>query len=452
MPSVFIKTYGCQMNERDSETVAAGFIARGYALAASEEAADVVLLNTCSVRASAEQKALGKMEQLLARRRRGHTHQVLGFLGCMAQSRGPELLDRAPGVDLVLGTQRFHRVALYADQALRGALAGVCDVSTESSAAGAGHEHQLPPPDRARSVTAFVSIMQGCNEPCTFCLVPATRGRERSRPLEAIVEECRELAGRGVREVTLLGQNVTSYGRRSLPASEGCSPFVRLLEAVQAVAGIERIRFTSPHPRGYGDDLVAAYGRLSKLCEQAHLPLQSGSNRVLRLMRRGYTRERYLELVAKLRNAAPRLGLGTDLIVGFPDETEADFAETLDLVRQVQFDYAYVFKYSPRPHTPAAAHPNPVPAETAAARHARLLQLVTEIGQRRLQTLVGERVQVLVEGPSHKNPARLQGRTRCGKNVVFEGSPRHVGRLLEVRIARASAVALHGDPVILNLD
>ncbi len=450
MPSVFIKTYGCQMNERDSDAVAAQFIACGYTLAASEAVADVVLLNTCSVRDAAEQKALGRMTNVAATIRKQGRQVVLGYLGCMAQSRGRELLGA--GVNLVLGTQKLHRAAELADELLAGRQTTLCDTEAEAGSEAQIRDHVLALNDSRPVVSAYVSIMQGCNQRCTFCIVPQTRGEERSRSIEDIVAECRGLVARGVKEITLLGQIVTSYGRRLIPVQDGKSPFVQLLEAVHAVEGLERIRFTSPHPKGYGTDLVEAYARLPKLCESAHLPVQSGSNRVLKLMHRGYTRERYLELVGQLRTAQPRIGLGTDIIVGFPGETGEDFAQTLDLVQRVQFDSAYVFKYSPRKDTPAAAMPDQVPVEVREERHARLLLAVTEIGQARLQRLVGQTVQVLVEGPSRKNPARLEGRTRSNQIVVFEGTPRHVGQLLDVHVTRASAVTLYGDPAILNPD
>jgi tRNA-2-methylthio-N6-dimethylallyladenosine synthase len=452
MPSVFIKTYGCQMNERDSEAVAAQLVAKGYTLAPSEATADVVLLNTCSVRDLAEQKALGKMRALAADVRRERPNVLLGFLGCMAQSRGRELIDRLPDVDLVIGTQKFHRTAEYLADLLAGRREKVVDVEEEQGSEATLREHLLNGAARTKAVTAFVSIMQGCNQYCTFCIVPYTRGEERSRTIPDIVAECRELVSKGVREVTLLGQIVTSYGRRETGTREGKSAFVQLLEAVNEIDGLERIRFTSPHPKGYGDDLVEAYGRLPKLCESAHLPVQSGSDRVLKLMHRGYTRQRFLEIVRKLRRVQPDIGLGTDLIVGFPGETEADFEETLALCREVEFDQAFVFKYSPRKDTPAATMPDQVAPAVKAARHARLLQLINELARPKYQRYVGQRVQILVEGPSRKNPVRLEGRTRTNKIVVFEGAGRHVGQLLDVRITRAGNYTLYGDPAILNLD
>ena len=452
MPSVFIKTYGCQMNERDSESVAAQFVARGYTLAASEATADVVLLNTCSVRDAAERKAIGKMTTLAHTVKRRRPEVVLGFLGCMAQSRGLELLDRRSGAQVVLGTQKLHRAVDYVDELLAGTRENVCDVAAEAGSEAAIREHVTPVNGGRAAVSAYVSIMQGCNQHCTFCIVPQTRGAERSRSIEDIVSECVALAARGVKEITLLGQIVTSYGRREIAVRDGLSPFVQLLDAVAAVPGIERLRFTSPHPKGYGDDLVEAYGRLPKLCESAHVPVQSGSDRVLRLMHRGYTVERYLELIGKLRRVQPGMGVTTDFIVGFPGETEADFAASLELARTAEFDSAFLFKYSPRRDTPAADYPDQVPQEVREERLARLLEVVNGIAARKLEHLVGRPVQLLVTGPSRKNPDRLEGRTRCNKIVVFDGAPRHVGQLMDVRITRASSSTLYGDPAVCNLD
>jgi len=449
MPSVFIKTYGCQMNERDSEAVAAQLAARGYSLARSEAAADVILLNTCSVRDMAEQKAIGKMQSVAAQVRRRRPKVVLGLLGCMAQSRGAQLMEQLPDVDLVVGTQKFHRTADYLDEILAGQREKIVEVEAEAGSEAALQEHWFHGPgaadgEPARPVTAFVSIMQGCNQRCSFCIVPYTRGGERSRTIPDIVAECRQLAQGGVREVTLLGQIVTSYGKRELPARGGKSGFVQLLEVVHQVEGLERIRFSSPHPKGYGDDLVEAYARLPKFCESAHLPAQSGSDRILKLMRRGYTRERFLGLVEKLRRAQPAMGITTDLIVGFPGETEEDFQETLSLAGAAQFDNGYLFKYSPRKDTPAAALPGQVPQAVKEERNARLLALVNEIGARRYRERVGQRMEVLVEGPSRTNAARQMGRTRCNRIVVFEGGKDRRGQLLELKIERAGLFTLYG--------
>ena len=454
------------MNERDSEAVAAQLVAKGYSLAKSEALADVVLLNTCSVRDLAEQKAMNKMKNLAGTARKDRPDQILGYLGCMAQSRGKELIDKLPDVDLVLGTQKFHRAAEYLDELLAGTRKKIVDTAAEAKSEATIREHLLNGSAKT-SVSAFVSIMQGCNQHCTFCIVPATRGEERSRTIPDIVAECRELVSRGVREITLLGQIVTSFGRREKrdewqkthEASEvspvtrypsPVTPFVQLLDAVHEIEGIERIRFTSPHPKGYGDDLVEAYARLPKLCESAHIPLQSGSDRILKLMHRGYSREKFLGIVEKLRRSKPGIGLTTDIIVGFPGETEEDFEVTLSLCRQVQFDNAYIFKYSPRRDTPAAEMPDQVPLAIREERNERLLNLVNEIAARKYHDFIGRQVQILVEGPSKKNAARYTGRTRCNRIVLFDGSARHQGQLMDVRIERTGSFTLYGDPAVLN--
>ena len=440
------------MNERDSEAVGAQLMAKGYAVAPDEAQADVILLNTCSVRDAAEQKAINKMETLIGQTRKHNPDAVLGFMGCMAQSRGAELVDQLPDVDLVLGTQKFHRAGEYLEDLLNGRRDKVVDTDEEEGSEAAIREHLLNAQSEVKAVTAFVSIMQGCNQFCTFCIVPYTRGRERCRSIEDIVAECRELVENGVREVTLLGQIVNSYGKREIGEKDGKSAFVQLIEAVHEIEGLERIRFTSPHPKGYGDDLVDAYVRLPKLMENAHLPVQSGSDRMLKLMHRGYTRERFLELVDKLRAAAPEMGVGTDIIVGFPGETESDFEETMSLCREVEFDNAFLFKYSRRRDTPAAEMPDQLPEELIEERHARLLKAVDEIRVRKFNEYVSRRMEILVEGPSRRNAARLEGRTRCNKIVVFEGGDRFVGQVMDVEIESTSPTTLYGNPAIINLN
>ena len=440
------------MNERDSEAVAAQLMTKGYAVAPDEAQADVILLNTCSVRDAAEQKAINKMETLIGQTRKHNPNAVLGFMGCMAQSRGAELVDQLPDVDLVLGTQKFHRAGEYLEDLLNGRRDKVVDTDEEKGSEGAIREHLLNAQSESKAVTAFVSIMQGCNQFCTFCIVPYTRGRERCRSIEDIVAECRGLVESGVREVTLLGQIVNSYGKREIGVKDGKSAFVQLIEAVHEIEGLERIRFTSPHPKGYGDDLVDAYVRLPKLMENAHLPLQSGSDRMLKLMHRGYTRDRFLELVGKLRTAAPEMGVGTDIIVGFPGETESDFEDTMSLCREVEFDNAFLFKYSRRRDTPAAEMPDQLPEELIEERHARLLKAVDEIRVRKFNEFVSRRMEILVEGPSRRNAARLEGRTRCNRIVVFEGGDRFVGQVMDVEIESTSPTTLYGNPAIINLN
>lgn len=452
MPSVYIKTYGCQMNERDSEHVARSLASKGYRLVDDEKEADVILLNTCSVRDMAEQKAIGKMG-MLQRLREKRPHLVFGYLGCMAQSRGAELLETSPHVDLVAGTQKFHRVADYVDELLKRKLEArmdderlpIVDVAEEEGSQSTIRDHIV----EEAQATAFVSIMQGCNMHCAFCIVPQTRGAERGRPIADIVEETRGLVEKGVKEVTLLGQIVNLYGRHEFEKKDGVSPFVQLLEAVCGVEGIERVRFTSPHPIGFREDLVEAFARLPKLAEHVHLPLQSGSDRILKIMRRGYTVEKYLALVERLRTARPGIALTTDIIVGFPGETDEDYAKTREVADAVGFDNAFVFRYSQRRDTPAATMEGQLPEEVKEARNQDLLTVVNKHSQARLNALVGSRVEILCEGPSKTNAQRLMGRTRTNKIVVFEGAPRHTGQVFDVQIVSASSSTLYGDPALL---
>jgi tRNA-2-methylthio-N6-dimethylallyladenosine synthase len=437
------------MNERDSEQVAQMLADRGHTLISHEDDADVVLLNTCSVRDLAEQKALGKMGMLA---RLSHSRPVVyGFLGCMAQSRGASLLKEVPHLDLVVGTQKFHRVADYVEQALEKKRSQesrlddvrytIVDREEESGSQGTIRDHLI---DR-RQVSAFVSIMQGCNMHCTFCIVPYTRGHERSRSINEIVDEVSRLSDRGVKEVTLLGQIVNLYGRHEFEKVDGKSPFVQLLEAVHEVPGIERIRFTSPHPIGFRKDLIESFSYLPKLVEHIHLPLQSGSNRILKAMHRTYTAEKFVALVDQIRSVTPRMAITTDIIVGFPGETEEDYLQTRSLVDRVGFDNAFVFKYSKRRDTPAAGMENQIPEYVKEERNHDLLALVNVWAKRRSETFVGNEVEILCEGPSKTNTARLMGRTRGNKIVVFEGNESCIGRLLDVWVSRSTGFTLFGE-------
>jgi tRNA-2-methylthio-N6-dimethylallyladenosine synthase len=470
MPKFFIKTYGCQMNERDSEQVAHSLIARGYERVAHETEADVVLLNTCSVRDMADQKALGKMG-MLGRMAKERPHVVFGFLGCMAQARGESLLKNLPHVDLVVGTQKFHRVADYVEELVARKNGGarspsaprramddlrfsIVDVAEEVGSQSTIRDQQLMP----KQATAFVSIMQGCNMHCTFCIVPQTRGAERSRSIDEIVREVRGLVANGVKEVTLLGQIVNLYGRHEFPKRDGKSPFVQLLEVVNEIDGLERLRFTSPHPIGFRDDLIDAISRLPKLAEHVHLPLQSGSNRVLKAMHRAYTVEKYVDLVRRIRHARDGIAVTTDIIVGFPGETDADYKHTRDLVEKLQFDNAFVFRYSARCDTPAAEMGDQIDERIKEERNQDLLRVVNESTRQSCKRLVGRDMQVLCEGPSKTNPARLMGRTRTNKIVVFPPSPmlrrtgsggdELIGELVDVHIERANGFSLYGAPVL----
>lgn len=448
MNRVYIKTYGCQMNERDSEAVAAMLRGRGYRIVQSEGDCDIMLLNTCSVRDAAEQKAIGKAGYVQHRKKKNPDF-ILGILGCMAQNRGAELLDRLPDVDLIVGTQKFHQVPDYLDNLRAAREAGVpigetiVDIAEEPGSQNRIRDHLEPATDEPPQVSAFVSIQQGCNMDCAFCIVPKTRGDERSRPMDEIVDECARLAERGVKEITLLGQIVTSYGRRDYTHTGGVSPFVQLIERVHAIDGVKRIRFTSPHPRGFKDDLVAAFARLPKLCEYVHLPMQSGSNRILRAMNRPYTRERYREIVDALRAARPDMYFSTDVIVGFPGETEEDFEQTRELFEACNYDMAYVFKYSIRTGTPAAVLPGQIAEEVKEQRNQILLDLLHRNSLRRNESLLGTVQEVLVEGPD-KTGERYTGRTRGNRVAIFEASPRLVGELVPLRIERATVSSLYG--------
>jgi len=452
MNRVHIKTYGCQMNERDSEAVAALLRARGYRIVADEHNCDVLLLNTCSVRAAAEQKAIGKAGYLSARKKK-QPDFILGILGCMAQNRGAELLDRLPDLDLIVGTQKFHQVPDYLDNLRAAQAAGIpigetiVDIAEEAGSQNTIRDHVL----EEQQVSAFVSIQQGCNMDCAFCIVPKTRGDERSRPMDEIVRECEQLAERGVKEITLLGQIVTSYGRRDYAHTGGVTPFVQLLERVNALPGIKRLRFTSPHPRGFKDDLIQAYGRLEKLCEYVHLPLQSGSNRVLKEMNRPYSRERYFEIVAALRAVRPDMYFSTDVIVGFPGETEEEFRQTRELFEACNYDMAYIFKYSIRTGTPAADLGDQIPDEVKEARNQELLGLLEANSNRRNATLLGTTQEVLVDGPDKKG-LQFMGRTRGNRIVHFAADDRLIGELVPVKIERASTAVLYGSLVLAGVE
>ncbi|OAM89190.1 MiaB/RimO family radical SAM methylthiotransferase [Termitidicoccus mucosus] len=493
MNRVYIKTYGCQMNERDSEAVAAMLRARGYRIVGSEDECDIMLLNTCSVRDAAEQKAIGKAAHLRGRKRR-QPDFILGILGCMAQNRGAALLDRLPDVDLIVGTQKFHQVPGFLDNLRAAREAGVpfgetiIDIreekdsqnrikdhllaadggegsvavrngksdTSEAVAGGDGGRDGAADGDEARQVSAFVSIQQGCDMHCSFCIVPKTRGDERSRPMDDIVREVEALAARGVREVTLLGQIVTSYGRRESaaePAEDGragVSPFVRLLERVHALEGVGRIRFTSPHPRGFRQDLVDAFGRLPKLCECVHLPMQSGSDRILRAMKRPYSRDKYKEIVDSLRAVRPDMYFSTDVIVGFPGETDADFEQTRTLFEACNYDMAYIFKYSVRTGTPAAEMGDQIPDEVKEHRNQVLLEILKQNSLRRNASLVGTTQEVLVEGRD-KTGRHFIGRTRGNRVAIFDASPRLAGQFVPLRVERATVSSLYGELVLAGV-
>lgn len=448
------------MNERDTEQVARMFAEGGYTLTQTEKDADAILINTCSVRDQAEQKALGKMGIMGAERKK-RSHVVYGFMGCMAQSRGQELFERIPHLDVVVGTQKYHKVFEYVDGILKSRMearmddpalslrgSSVCDIAEEMDSQNTIRDH-LP---KARNASAFVSIMQGCNMRCSFCIVPDTRGKERGRPIVDIVKEVEFLARQGVKEVTLLGQIVNLYGRTEFPKVDGKSPFVQLLEAVHEVEGIERIRFTSPHPIGYRDDLVAAFTYLPKLMSHIHFPMQSGSDRILKLMRRPYKNAKFVEICEKMKAARPDIAITTDIIVGFPGETEEDFQATIDTVEKLQFDNAFVFRYSKRKNTPAAAMEDQLLETVKEERNQRLLVTVDRLAKEKNEAIVGTVQRVLCEGPSKNNSSTLTGRTPQNKIVIFEGDvDRLTGEILDIQVEESTGFTTYGTPLLVGV-
>ncbi|MFT5825760.1 MAG: tRNA-2-methylthio-N6-dimethylallyladenosine synthase [Yoonia sp.] len=453
MNRVYIKTYGCQMNERDSEAVAAMLRGKGYALVDNEQEADVVLLNTCSVRDQAEQKAIGKAGHL-GKRKRKDPNFIIGVMGCMAQNRGGALLDSLPDLDLIIGTQKFHRVpehltnmiATMQGQGPRPST--IVDLEEEADSQNTIKSHVSD----TLQVTAFVSIMQGCNMKCSYCIVPKTRGVERARPMDEIIDEVKKLAANGTREVTLLGQIVNQYGIREFPFVDKKSPFVQLLERVHEIEGIERIRFTSPHPVGFKDDLIECYARLPKLVEYLHFPMQSGSNEILKAMRRPYTIEKFREIIGKIRAVRPDMYISTDIIVGFPGESDEDFELTRQHFEEIGFDMAYIFRYSVRPDTTAEPLGDPITKEQKEERNQVLLGILSKSSLARNETLLGKVEDVLFEGPAKKGEDMFVGRTPGNRVVIVKASPRLVGQLVPVRFSRVTANTLYGELVLEGVE
>src|SRR5262245_15395984 len=433
MAKLHLITYGCQMNEYDSERVAGLLRAQRWELTDDEASADLILVNTCAIREKAEEKVFSKLGQLRVLKRE-HPGLIVGVMGCMAPLQRHALLDRAPAVDLVFGSTAIARVGELVERVRR---EGGPVVET-----GEGPLVKITArPSSAPRLKAFVTVMEGCEKHCTFCVVPTARGRERSHAPAVILEEIRDLAAEGCREVTLLGQTVNAYGRDLAPPTD----LAALLEMVNDVDGIARIRFTTSNPYNLTPRLIRAMRDVPKVCEYFHLPLQSGSNRVLAGMNRGYTRERYLELIDELRAAVPDLAFSTDLIVGFPGETEADFEATLEMVERVGYDNVFVFRYSRRPGTPAAGMPDQVPETVKADRNRRLLEVAGRVAIERSQRLAGRMVEVLVDGHAKKDAAERAGRTRCNRVVNFDGRGQTaVGDLVSVRITNVLPHSLRG--------
>ncbi len=419
------------MNELDSEFIRGALLEHGLGEAQTESEADVILLNTCAVRKMAEGKALGKMGTL-AKLKMENPHLILGICGCVAQQRKERLFDRMPFLDIVCGTSQIAQLPDMIESVRR---TRATQIRVED---GAGETLDFGLAKRHSTIKAFVSIMRGCDNYCSYCVVPYVRGRERSRPPERILYEIENLDREGYREVTLLGQNVNSYGK-GLQAE--CD-LVGLLERINDVEGIERIRFVTSHPKDISPRLIAAIAGLEKVCEHLHFPLQSGSDKILGLMNRKYTLEHYTRLVDALRGAVPNIALGTDIIVGFPGESEDDFAETVEAMRKIEYDSAFIFKYSTREGTAAAKLADDVPLETKKERNQALLRLQKDISLKRNRSLIGREVEVLIEGPSKRNPLKIMGRTQQNKIAVFDGEKELIGRIVRMTVTHATALTL----------
>jgi len=435
MKSFHVTTFGCQMNEHDSERMKGMLESLGYREVPDREDAQLILFNTCSIREKADERFVAHLHQAKHLKRRD-PERIVGVGGCWAQSVKDEVFRQFPFVDVAFGPGQVHKLAEF--------------LTSESLTAQGYFEFEgftgHLPGKRARDFQAWMQISVGCNMACSYCIVPSTRGREVSRPLGELVAEAERLAAEGVCEITLLGQNVNSYGR-DLGARR--ATFAELLHAIDGIEGIDRIRYTSPHPKDMREDVIRAHAELPGVCEHIHLPLQAGASRILKAMRRTYTRERYLDRVALIREHVPDVALTTDIIVGFPGETEADFTETLEVVEAVAYDGAFTFVYSPRRDTQAAELPGQVPHEVKVERMERLVEVVQRRARERAQRFVGRSMEVLVEGPSRTDPTRLRGRTRHNKAVNFSGLAAP-GELVRVDIESASSQTLMGEERLLS--
>jgi len=438
--TVYIETFGCQMNVADTERAETRLQNAGYTLAETPATADVVLFNTCSVRERAAHKVFTRIGEV--RRQRLGNEPLFGVMGCVAQLEGETIFDNTPAVGLVAGTRATDRLPMMIERARAGERR-VIDLEER----GADDKWEVAAQSRTSKYVAFVPIIEGCNKFCTYCIVPFSRGREKSRDASEIVDEVKQLRALGYREIHLIGQNVNSYrpqSRAGLEGFEGATSFSRLLRAV-AATGIDRVKFTTSFPRDFHPDIVAAIDENENLCNWVHLPVQSGSDRVLRAMRRGHTASDYLRRIAAIKNARRRMAITSDIIVGFPGETDADFDETMNLVAQVEYDALYIFKYSERPGTPAAKLGDNVTRSEKAERFAALESLQKQIQQRIYRGYVGRKLEVLVEGTSSKAPADLTGHSTCHKVVNFPASFARPGEIVDIRVAEAKVNSLYGE-------
>jgi tRNA-2-methylthio-N6-dimethylallyladenosine synthase len=438
MLKYYIETWGCQMNEEDSEKLSGMLIPMGYKKTPDKGTADIIIFNTCCVRENAEQKADGNIGALKNMKKQ-NPNLIIAVTGCMMQQEGmaKHIITKFPFVDIIIGTHNAYKFPEY----LRRIQAGETPIveiwdKEENIVEGI-------PVDRASSIKGFVTIMYGCNNFCTYCIVPYVRGRERSRNPEDIVNEIKNMVEHGYKEITLLGQNVNSYGKGLIPEIN----FAQLLRKINNIENLERLRFMTSHPKDLSMDVIEAVAECDKLCEQIHLPVQSGSTILLKKMNRHYDRQKYLELVKNIKNTIPNVALSTDIIVGFPGETEEDFAQTLSLMEEVKFDSAYTYLYSKRKGTPADEMLDQVPDKVKHERFNRLMQVVNNSSAKKNKEYIGKIVEVLVEGYSKNDESRLTGRTRTGKVVNFEGNYRAIGQLVSVQITDAHSFSLIGEEI-----
>lgn len=434
----FIETWGCQMNEEDSEKLSGGLKPLGHVRTESREEADIIVYNTCCVRENAEQKVDGNLGAL-KKLKKAHPEKIIAVTGCMMQQEGmaEKIITKFPYVDIIIGTHNAYKFTEYLGRALGGERPIVEIWDKEADII------EGAPIDRANSMKGFVTIMYGCNNFCTYCIVPHVRGRERSRASAEIIKEIEEMVAAGYKEVTLLGQNVNSYGK----GLEEDINFAELLRRINKIEGIERVKFMTSHPKDLSEEVVDVIAEGEKLCESIHLPVQSGSSRILKKMNRHYTREQYLETIKRIKEKIPGVALTTDIIIGFPGETEEDFLDTLSLVKEVEYDSAFTFLYSKRSGTPADMMFDQVPEDVKKDRFNRLVAAVNEICAKKNKEYDGKTVEILVEGFSKNDETKLTGRTRTGKLVNFEGNKENIGKLVNVKITKANSFSLIGEEV-----
>lgn len=443
---VFIKTYGCQMNERDSEAIAGMLVKQGYSIVEQENDADILIFNTCSVREQAERKAIGKVG-IMKKLKKKKPALIIGVMGCMAQNLGEQLLKDLPHLDFVIGTGQLHKLpevlnSIIEERKQLSLLTGGKEVLTSM-----GSHYQM---SEGKEYKASIAVTRGCNRFCSYCIVPHVRGREISREITDVVSEAKELAANGVREIMLLGQNVAAFGLDgdTNPPPEGVSPFADLLVELNKIEGLCRIRFISPYPSYFNDKLIDTLGTLDKVCHNIHLPLQSGSDRILKKMNRQYTAGQYLEIVDKLRKSMPDVSFSTDIIIGFPGETDEDFNATHEVMKKVGYMNAFIFKYSSRSGTPAADMEDQIPQEVKEERNQILLNELGRYTTANNAKYVGTVQEVLVEGPSRRNKKRWAGKTESFQVVIFDPAPdTECGQLAKVKITRSTSASLFGELV-----